>query len=179
MKSAMQWLENVEIVESPNCEERPPGSEVDLLVIHNISLPPGIYGGEYVEQLFQNCLDPGEHPYFAEIADNPVSSHLYIKRTGRVIQFVPLANRAWHAGASEWKGRENCNDFSIGIELEGCDDQEFTDDQYEALVTLTKDIQSIYPAITKERIVGHSDIAPGRKTDPGPCFDWQRFLAEI
>ncbi len=179
MKSAMQWLENVEIVESPNCEERPPGSEVDLLVIHNISLPPGIYGGEYVEQLFQNCLDPGEHPYFAEIADNPVSSHLYIKRTGRVIQFVPLANRAWHAGASEWKGRENCNDFSIGIELEGCDDQEFTGDQYEALVTLTKDIQSIYPAITKDRIVGHSDIAPGRKTDPGPCFDWQRFLAEI
>lgn len=175
----MQWLENVKIVESPNCEERPDAAEINLLVIHNISLPPGVYGGEFVEQLFQNCLDPAAHPYFAEIAGNRVSSHLYIKRSGAIIQFVPLSKRAWHAGASEWQGRENCNDFSIGIELEGCDDQEFSNAQYEALVTLTAQIQSIYPTITKDRIVGHSDIAPERKTDPGPCFDWSRYLGAL
>ncbi|MEQ9208379.1 MAG: 1,6-anhydro-N-acetylmuramyl-L-alanine amidase AmpD [Pseudomonadales bacterium] len=175
----MQWLDGVRVVESPKCEERPPGTEIDLLVLHNISLPPGQYGGEFVEQLFQNCLNPGVHPYFSEITDLRVSSHLYIKRDGAVIQFVPLDKRAWHAGDSEWLGRKNCNDFSIGVELEGCDDQEFTDAQYKALLTLTTQIRSVYPAITKDRIVGHSDIAPGRKTDPGPCFDWQRFLAEI
>ena len=175
----MQWLENVRVVESPNYEDRPGNAEVDLLVIHNISLPPGKYGGDFVEQLFLNCLNPEAHPYFAEIADVRVSSHLYIKRSGEVIQFVPLAKRAWHAGTSNWCGRENCNDFSIGIELEGCDEQPFTDAQYDALIAMTGHIQAIYPAITKDRIVGHSDIAPDRKTDPGPCFDWQRFLAEI
>jgi len=175
----MYWLEDVRVVESPNYEDRPLDAKINLLVLHNISLPPGQYGDEFVEQLFQNCLDPGVHPYFSEIADLRVSSHLYIKRDGVVVQFVPLEKRAWHAGESEWQGNKNCNDFSIGVELEGCDDQEFTDAQYKALLALTTKIQSIYPAITKDRIVGHSDIAPGRKTDPGPCFDWQRFLAEI
>jgi N-acetyl-anhydromuramoyl-L-alanine amidase len=175
----MQWLENVRVVESPNCEDRPEGVEVDLLVIHNISLPPEKFGGDFVEQFFLNCLNPKTHHYFAEIADVRVSSHFYIKRNGEVIQFVPLEKRAWHAGASEWQGRENCNDFSIGIELEGCDKQPFTDEQYAALTSLTKQVRTVYPAIAKDRIVGHSDIAPGRKTDPGPCFDWQRFLAGI
>lgn len=175
----MQWLDGVRVIESPNCEDRPHGAEIDLLVLHNISLPPGEFGGEFVEQLFQNCLNPGVHPYFSEIADLRVSSHLYIKRDGEIIQFVPLDKRAWHAGDSEWHGRKNCNDFSIGIELEGCDDQPFTDAQYSALMGLTQKIQSLYPGIGKERIVGHSDIAPGRKTDPGPYFDWSRFKSSL
>jgi len=173
------WLEHVNVIESPNCEDRPVGAEIDLLVIHHISLPPGKYGEDFVEQFFLNCLNPTAHPYFAEIADVRVSSHLYIKRSGKVIQFVPLVKRAWHAGVSAWQGRENCNDFSIGIELEGCDEKPFTDAQYDALTTMTEQIRTIYPAITKDRIVGHSDIAPGRKTDPGPCFDWQRYLGAL
>ncbi|WP_286239676.1 1,6-anhydro-N-acetylmuramyl-L-alanine amidase AmpD [Neptuniibacter halophilus] len=174
--AAAQWLDGVEVVPSPNCNQRPEAEEVSLLVIHNISLPPGEYGGGYVQRFFQNQLPVEDHPYFAEIHQLQVSAHLLIERDGSVSQFVPLACRAWHAGVSCFDGREACNDFSIGIELEGCDTELFTDQQYAALVALTQQIQQLYPAITRQRITGHSDIAPGRKTDPGPCFDWQRYL---
>jgi len=146
-----------------------------MLVIHNISLPPGEFGGPWIEHLFTNTLDPSRHPYFAEIAELRVSAHLLINREGEVVQFVPFDKKAWHAGKSLFAGEENCNEFSIGIELEGCDDREFTDIQYERLAELTRYLRDCYPAIVPERIVGHSDIAPGRKTDPGPCFDWQRY----
>lgn len=146
-----------------------------MLVIHNISLPPGEFGGPWIEHLFTNTLDPSRHPYFAEIAELRVSAHLLINREGEVVQFVPFDKKAWHAGKSLFAGEENCNEFSIGIELEGCDDREFTDIQYERLAELTRYLCDCYPAIVPERIVGHSDIAPGRKTDPGPCFDWQRY----
>lgn len=163
------------LLRSPNADSRPEGKELDLLVIHNISLPPEEFGGPYIGQLFTNCLDPNEHPYFAEIAHLRVSSHLLIDRFGQITQFVSMDDRAWHAGESSWQGRENCNDFSIGIELEGSDTQAFTDIQYETLAIVTKAIQSRYSEISEERIVGHSDIAPKRKTDPGPCFDWKNF----
>lgn len=170
------WLAVADRVLSPNFNDRPSGAEVSLLVIHNISLPPGQYGGGYIEQFFQNCLPVAEHEYFESIKELQVSAHLLIERTGRVVQFVPLTKRAWHAGVSNFKGIENCNDFSIGIELEGTDEQAYTSKQYERLGVLTKDIQSKFSAITNDRIVGHSDIAPGRKTDPGPAFDWDRYL---
>ncbi|MGI1669118.1 MAG: 1,6-anhydro-N-acetylmuramyl-L-alanine amidase AmpD [Neptuniibacter sp.] len=170
------WLDGVEIVPSPNCNERPDTEDVSLLVIHNISLPPRKYGGGYVQKFFQNRLPVADDPYFAEISDLQVSAHFLIERDGAVTQFVPLTQRAWHAGISTFSCRENCNDFSVGIELEGCDEEPFSDEQYRSLCVLTEKIRSVYPAITSERIVGHSDIAPGRKTDPGPCFDWQRYL---
>ncbi|RMG36680.1 MAG: 1,6-anhydro-N-acetylmuramyl-L-alanine amidase AmpD [Gammaproteobacteria bacterium] len=173
------WLPGVQQTLSPNFDDRPPQTTVDLLVIHNISLPPGRFGGEAVEAFFQNRLDPSAHPYFAEIAHLRVSAHLLVRRDGHAQQFVPLNRRAWHAGASCFEGRERCNDFSIGIELEGTDDQPFSDAQYDRLVELTRAIQARYPAITRDRITGHSDIAPGRKTDPGPCFDWQRYLSRL
>lgn len=162
-------------VESPNFGERPPQISIDLLVLHNISLPPGQYGTGCVEAFFCNGLDADAHEYFATIAHLQVSAHLLIERTGDIIQFVPFDKKAWHAGKSEYRGREACNDFSIGIELEGCDDEPFTDAQYLALEQTVAIIRSQYPRITLDRIVGHSDIAPGRKTDPGPCFDWDRF----
>ncbi len=162
-------------VASPNCNERP-SDEISLLVIHNISLPPGQFATQAVERFFCNELDCSEHPYYQEIEGLEVSSHLLIERTGRVVQFVPFTRRAWHAGQSRFDGREQCNDFSIGIELEGTDDQPFTDHQYQQLANITKQLMSVYPLITSERITGHSDIAPGRKTDPGPCFDWDRYL---
>lgn len=162
-------------VESPNFGERPPQTAIDLLVLHNISLPPGQYGTGCVEAFFCNDLDSDAHEYFATIAHLQVSAHLLIERTGDIIQFVPFDKKAWHAGKSEYRGRESCNDFSIGIELEGCDDEPFTDAQYLALEQTVVLIRSQYPALTLDRIVGHSDIAPGRKTDPGPCFDWKRF----
>lgn len=165
------WLSGVGHVASPNCDPRPEGEAIRLIVIHNISLPPGIFGGPGVEQLFTNRLDPAEHPYYAGIKDLRVSAHFFIRRDGELTQFVPCALRAWHAGASSWRGRERCNDFSIGIELEGTDDVPFTDRQYEALNALLAVLQSTYPI---EGIAGHSDIAPGRKTDPGACFDWGR-----
>lgn len=170
-----QWLRDVAHRPSPNADERPAGCPVDLLVIHNISLPPGEFGGRYISDLFMNRLDPQGHPYFAWIAQLRVSCHLLVGRDGGAVQFVALDRRAWHAGQSNFCGRERCNDFSIGIELEGSDDMPFTDHQYDRLVRLTGEIRSLYPAITAQRIVGHSDIAPGRKTDPGPCFDWHRF----
>lgn len=176
------WLPQVRRVDSPNFSERPDGARIDLLVIHNISLPPGELGGPWVEQLFCGRLDAGAHPYFATIANNPVSAHLFIRRDGEAVQFVDLCKRAWHAGRSCWQGRAECNDYAIGIELEGTDDMAFTDAQYLRLAELTSEIMRRFPAITAERLVGHSDVAPGRKTDPGPAFDWDRYrrlLAEI
>lgn len=173
------WLPDTQRVPSPNCDDRPAGTTVDLLVIHNISLPPGQFGGTAIEAFFQNRLAPDAHPYFAEIASLQVSAHLLIRRDGFTQQFVPLNRRAWHAGQSCFQGRERCNDFSIGIELEGTDDLPFSDHQYERLIQLTRLIQTHYPSITRERITGHSDIAPGRKTDPGPCFEWRRYLEQL
>jgi AmpD protein len=165
----VRWLE------SPNQGERPHGVEPDLLVIHNISLPPGQFGEGHVDALFQNALDPSLHPFFSQIATLRVSAHLLIDREGVITQYVPFDRAAWHAGQSCFRGREHCNDFSIGIELEGCDDQSFADAQYRVLAQVTLALMEHYPSLSKDRIAGHSDIAPGRKTDPGPCFDWQRF----
>ena len=164
---------------SPNFSERPAGTQIDLLVIHNISLPPGQYGGSWIDDLFCNQLDPAAHPYFRDIADLRVSAHALIDRHGQLTQYVAFDKKAWHAGQSCFDGRQQCNDFSIGIELEGCDDEPFTDAQYQCLTALTRHLQEVYPAITLARIVGHSDIAPDRKTDPGPCFDWRRYKKAI
>ena len=170
-----EWLLGVERVESPNYDERPLGLTVDLLVVHSISLPPRQYGGEYIEALFTNTLDPKIHPYFEEISGLRVSAHVLIRRDASVIQFVPFSKRAWHAGVSCIGGRERCNDFSIGVELEGCDEDPYERSQYECLAELVAVLSSAYPGISSDRIVGHSDIAPGRKTDPGPFFDWHYF----
>ncbi|RDH88108.1 MAG: 1,6-anhydro-N-acetylmuramyl-L-alanine amidase AmpD [endosymbiont of Seepiophila jonesi] len=164
---------------SPNQDERPPGCEIDLLVIHNISLPPGEFGGPWIDDLFLNRLRSEQHPYFAEIAALRVSSHLLIRRDGESIQYVPLRHRAWHAGESFFSGRQRCNDYSIGIELEGTDEQPYTDAQYTALVKVTREIMVRYPTITPDRITGHADISPGRKTDPGPAFDWERYRSML
>lgn len=178
------WLQSVgsdEVthVPSPNFNARPNHSDLDLIVLHNISLPPGEYGGGYIEQLFLNTLDWSAHPYFQTIKGLEVSSHCLIDRRGRVKQFVSFLDRAWHAGLSEYCGRSNCNDFSIGIELEGVDDVPYTDVQYEQLSLLITLLLKEYPRLCKEAIVGHSEIAPGRKTDPGPAFDWRRFSQSI
>ena len=164
---------------SPNQSERPVDSEVSLLVIHNISLPPGQFGGGYIEQFFSNTLNADEHDYFAEIAELQVSAHLLIDRQGEVVQFVPLGRRAWHAGDSSFAGCDNCNDYSIGIELEGTDTEAYSDQQYQSLVQVSRQLLAAYPALSAERIVGHSDISPGRKTDPGAAFDWPRFFAML
>ena len=164
------------IVDSPNQDARPPGARVSLAVIHSISLPPGDYGGDSIERLFTNCLDPQAHPYFREICGLKVSAHFLVRRDGSVIQFVPVERRAWHAGVSSWRGRERCNDFSIGIELEGTDDTPFEDAQYAALEVLLFDLRKQLPL---RDIAGHSEIAPGRKTDPGAGFDWQRLLLDL
>jgi AmpD protein len=145
-------------------------------VIHGISLPPGVFGGPGIEQLFTNRLDPREHPYYAALAGLRVSSHFVIRRDGALVQFVPCGKRAWHAGVSAWRGRECCNDFSIGVELEGADDQPYEAAQYGRLGALTRALTARYPIAD---IVGHSDIAPGRKTDPGPHFDWPRYRASL
>ncbi len=166
-------------VESPNQSQRPAGEPIDLLVIHNISLPPGQYGGGHVDELFCNRLDPAAHPYFADIAHLRVSAHLLIDRQGAVTQYVPFNHMAWHAGRSRFAGREECNTFSIGVELEGCDQEAFTDAQYHTLVAVTRALQAAYPGIGADRITGHSDIAPDRKTDPGPCFDWRRYRSAL
>lgn len=170
------WLINARHVPSPNYNARPVGETINLLVIHNISLPPEQFGGGHIEQFFCNQLNTSEHPYFTDIADLTVSSHLLITRKGEVIQFVPFDQRAWHAGESYFEGRKNCNDFSIGIELEGTDTIPYTHAQYDSLERVTGVLMEVYPDITKERIVGHNHIAPERKTDPGEAFDWARFL---
>jgi AmpD protein len=172
------WCQGVRHCPSPNFNARPEG-EVSLLVIHNISLPPGQFGTGKVQQFFQNCLAADEHPYFAEIATLQVSAHFLIERDGAITQFVSCNERAWHAGQSCFAGRENCNDFSLGIELEGTDELPFSDAQYAALAELVGELQRVYPAITQERICGHSDIAPTRKTDPGPAFDWPRLRTAL
>lgn len=164
---------------SPNFNHRPDIKDISLLVIHNISLPPSEFGGGFINQFFCNQLDWTLHPYFEQIKSMEVSSHFLIERNGELVQYVSVLERAWHAGLSEFQGRANCNDFSIGIELEGCDDQPFTEHQYQSLVKLTKQIIEKFPTITRERIVGHCDIAPGRKTDPGPCFEWSRYLQAV
>lgn len=162
---------------SPNCDARPAGQPIDLIVIHSISLPPGEFGGPWIDALFTNQLDPHAHDYFREIHELRVSSHLLIRRDGEVVQYVPFEQRAWHAGESCFDGREACNDFAIGIELEGTDDTPYTPEQYEQLADITVLLMQAYPAITSERVAGHCDIAPGRKTDPGDAFDWQRLGA--
>lgn len=148
---------------------------VELLVIHNISLPPGCFGGDHIEALFTNCLDPSADPYFESIYQLEVSAHFLIRRGGELVQFVSADERAWHAGVSEWRGRSNCNDFSIGIELEGADDAAYAAAQYHTLAQLIAVLRQTYPRIADDAIVGHSDIAPGRKTDPGPAFDWRQL----
>lgn len=160
---------------SPNFGSRPDENDISLLVVHNISLPPEQFGGTHIEDFFRNRLDTSAHPYFREIGDMKVSSHLLIRRDGELLQFVSLRDRAWHAGRSVFCGREECNDYSIGIELEGADEIPYTPVQYEALTTVAREIMTAWPAITEDRITGHSDIAPGRKTDPGPAFDWAYF----
>ena len=161
---------------SPHVDDRPPGEKVSLLVIHNISLPPGEYGGDWIDDLFMGQLDTKAHPYFATLEGLRVSSHYLIRRDGTLVQYVPCDKRAWHAGASTWKGRERCNDFSIGVELEGSDDVPFAEPQYATLAELTRSLFKRYGTLD---IAGHSDIAPGRKTDPGPWFEWDRFRASV
>ena len=160
---------------SPNQDERPAGVEPDLVIIHGISLPPGEFGGPHIEALFTNSLDSDEHPYFREIEGLRVSSHLLIRRDGEVIQFVPFERRAWHAGDSSFRGQSCCNDFSIGIELEGTDEAPYTNEQYEQIVQVIGAIMIAYPRISPRRLAGHCDISPGRKSDPGPAFDWLRL----
>ena len=162
---------------SPNHDARPAGCAVDLLVVHAISLPPGEYGGPWVDALFRNRLPPDRHPYFAEVHRLRVSAHLFVDRAGRAVQYVPLDRRAWHAGASCYAGRERCNDFSIGIELEGLPGEPFEPAQYASLAALVAALRPAFPGLAAGRIVGHSDIAPGRKADPGPTFDWARLHA--
>ena len=157
---------------SPNYDARPADCAIELIVIHNISLPPGTFDGDAVIELFTNQLDWDAHPYYQGIRGIKVSAHFFIRRDGSLIQFVPCTQRAWHAGVSSWQGCERCNDFSIGIELEGTDDLPFTDAQYATLIPLVQQLKQTYPI---RDVVGHSDIAPGRKTDPGPCFDWPRL----
>lgn len=169
------WLSGVNIYPSPNSNLRPESADISLLVVHNISLPPGEFGGGYVQAFFQNRLDIHAHPYFETIAGLQVSAHLFIERDGAITQFVPFTARAWHAGISSFDGVSNCNDYSIGIELEGTDELPYTDAQYLALEKVTRQLMLTYPKLTLERITGHEHIAPGRKTDPGPAFDWQRF----
>ena len=163
------WVDDARRSPSPNFDARPDGVTIRLVVIHAISLPPGEFGGDEVEDFFLNRLDAGRHPYFAEIAVLRVSSHFFIRRDGTLVQFVSCADRAWHAGVSTWRGHHRCNDFSIGIELEGCDDKPFTQTQYESLRSLLSLLRRSFPI---DDVVGHSDVAPNRKTDPGPCFDW-------
>ena len=161
-------------VPSPNFDARPPGTPIDLVVVHGISLPPGTYGGPWIDRLFTNTLPADEHPYFAEVHALRVSAHLLIRRQGEVVQYVSFADRAWHAGRSCYRGREACNDFSIGIELEGSDRCAYEDAQYRVLAAVLAALCGAYPGLSPERIVGHSDVAPGRKSDPGPAFDWPR-----
>lgn len=162
-------------VPSPNCNQRPEGQSIRLLVVHCISLPPGEFGSDCIDRFFQNQLPADEHAFFREIDGLEVSSHLLIRRDGEVVQYVPFDQRAWHAGQSCFEGCENCNDFSIGIELEGAEDTPYEKAQYEVLAGVTRRIMREYPEILEHCIVGHSDIAPGRKTDPGPSFDWDHF----
>ena len=172
------WCAGVRHCPSAHCNERPQG-EISLLVLHNISLPPGQFGTGKVQEFFTSGLNASEHAYFAGIADMRVSAHFFIERDGQISQFVSCLQRAWHAGVSSFAGRDNCNDFSLGIELEGTDDLPYSEAQYDALVSLLQQLLAAYPALSVERICGHCDIAPGRKTDPGPAFDWPRLRTAL
>ena len=172
------WCAGVRHCPSAHCNERPQG-EISLLVLHNISLPPGQFGTGKVQEFFTSGLNASEHAYFAGIADMRVSAHFFIERDGQISQFVSCLQRAWHAGVSSFAGRDNCNDFSLGIELEGTDDLPYSEAQYDALLALVQQLLAAYPALSVERICGHSDIAPGRKTDPGPAFDWPRLRTAL
>jgi AmpD protein len=171
-----EWFESARRVVSPNCDERPGGCGIDAVIIHGISLPPGRYGGPYIDQLFTNTLEVNVHDYFRGIESLRVSSHLLIDRKGALTQYVPFSKRAWHAGESRLGGRGACNDFSIGIELEGRDDEAYEEAQYRRLAEAVAALQGRWPGIRRERIVGHCDVAPGRKTDPGSAFDWGYFF---
>jgi AmpD protein len=172
-------LTQAEYCSTSHCDERPEQTNISLLVVHNISLPPNEFGGDYIKYFFNGCLDPKLHPYFASIYQMRVSAHCLIKRDGHILQFVPFDKRAWHAGLSSFQGVNRCNDYAIGVELEGADHIPYTQAQYQSLSTLTKELMQIYPAITLARIVGHNDIAPGRKTDPGIAFDWSQYRQMI
>ncbi len=173
------WLDSVSRVVSPNYNQRPKDTNVNTIIIHSISLPPGQYGGQEVSDFFVNQLESDKHPYFQQIAHLQVSAHVLIKRTGELIQYVNFNERAWHAGQSSFMGEENCNDFSIGIELEGTDSSSFTVAQYEQLTLLVMALMKQYRQISLDRIIGHSDIAPGRKTDPGTGFDWHEWKQKL
>jgi N-acetyl-anhydromuramoyl-L-alanine amidase len=164
---------------SPHFDARPKGSAPELIVVHGISLPPGEFGGAWIDQLFTGSLDPDAHPYFRAVAEQRVSAHALIRRGGEIVQYVPFQERAWHAGESSYQGRAACNDFSIGIELEGTDELSYEDSQYESLADLITALLAAYPSLSRERLVGHSDIAPGRKSDPGSAFDWERLRREL
>ncbi|MBL6985615.1 MAG: 1,6-anhydro-N-acetylmuramyl-L-alanine amidase AmpD [Methylobacter sp.] len=176
MKINRHRLTGIPQTPSQNFDERPEPEDISLLVIHCISLPPGEFGNDYIDQLFCNRLDPGQHPYFEDIYQFKVSAHLLVKRDGSCVQYVPFDKRAWHAGKSVYEGRERCNDFSIGIELEGTEFVAYTDQQYIQLAIIIQALLENYPKLSTQRLIGHSDIAPGRKTDPGASFDWQRLL---
>jgi AmpD protein len=168
-------LQGARQVSSPHCDDRPTGAVAELIVIHGISLPPGKFGGPHIDQLFTGRLNPGAHPFFRDLAGLKVSSHLLIRRRGEVVQYVPLHRRAWHAGKSSYLGRAQCNDFSVGIELEGTDDRPYTSAQYRRLATVIRLLRRRVPSLAAAPVVGHSDVAPRRKTDPGPAFDWPRL----
>jgi AmpD protein len=176
---ATGWLGGARQVVSPNCDDRPPGCEPELIVVHGISLPPGEFGGPWIDALFTNRLPPDGHEYFATVAGLRVSAHVLVRRDGEVVQYVPFHRRAWHAGQSQWMGRERCNDFSVGIELEGTDARAYEAAQYAALARVIVALCRAYPTLSPERIVGHSDVAPGRKSDPGIAFDWPRLRALV
>jgi AmpD protein len=171
------WMRGIRQVPSPNFDARPGGILPELIVVHGISLPPDEFGGPWIDRLFTNALPPAEHPYFEKIKELKVSTHLLIRRNGELVQYVPFHERAWHAGASSYQGRERCNDFSVGIELEGADEIPYEPAQYRMLSAAILELCKAYPSLSLARIAGHSDIAPGRKTDPGPAFDWQRLYA--
>ncbi len=169
------WLQSVEVIKSPNFDSRPENAGIKLVVVHGISLPPGEYGGGHIQNFFCNQLDADAHEYFESICSMTVSAHCLIERDGNIVQFVSFLDRAWHAGESQWRGEQACNDFSVGIELEGCDDEAYTESQYTSLANLIAGLQARFPQIASDAITGHSDIAPGRKTDPGPTFDWDKL----
>ena len=173
------WLEGVRRVPSPNCDERPHPDDISLVVLHGISLPPGRFGDGLVDDLFANCLDCSSDPALADLEGVRVSAHAFIDRRGTVTQYVPFDRRAWHAGASIYRGRKRCNDFSIGIELEGVDDRPYDERQYAAAIALLRALFAAYPRLTLASVVGHADVAPGRKTDPGPAFDWTRVMRAL
>lgn len=173
------WLEPAEILPSPNYDARPAEAKIKLVVVHGISLPPGEYGGGYIRDFFCNQLDAAAHDYFPSICETKVSAHCLIERDGNIVQFVSFDDRAWHAGESQWQGEQACNDFSIGIELEGCDDQAYDENQYLSLAQLLDSLRLKYPDIGADAITGHSDISPGRKTDPGPAFDWDKLTSLV